>query len=60
MDSVGLAKAISSYWTEQYPQSAGAPAANEQLPLISVAGVQRRIKRALSRRSARPWLLKLG
>jgi len=31
-----------------------------QLPVISIAGIHRRIKQALSGRLARAWLLKLG
>lgn len=60
MDSVGLAKAITSYWSQTFaaPNESNAP--GNELPMISIAGIHRRIKRALSSRSARAWLLKLG
>jgi len=60
MDSIGLAKAITTYWTEKYPTMDHNAESGNPLPIISSAGIQRRIKRALSSRSARAWLLKLG
>jgi len=60
MDSIGLAKAITTYWTERYPTMDHNAESGNPLPIISMEGIQRRIKRALATRSARAWLLKLG
>jgi len=60
MDSVGLARAITNYWVDKYKQPGHQFLNDNQLPVVSIAGIQRRIKRALTSRSARAWLLKLG
>jgi len=64
MDSAGLAQAITTYWSQTFEhqgQGSESPQTDETvLPMISIAGIHRRIKRALSSRSARAWLLKLG
>jgi len=58
MDSPGLANAITQYWQKTYPDSGN----NETLvsQLTTVDGIKRHIKKALSCRSARTWLAKLG
>jgi len=58
MDSTGLANAITQYWQKTYPDSGN----NETLvyQLYTVDGIKRHIKKALSSRSARTWLAKLG
>ena len=58
MDSIGLATAITNYWRNKYPGTAGQEP--EQAQLYTIGGIQRRIKKALSSRSARAWLAKLG
>jgi len=58
MDSAGLAKAITNYWTTTY--SIEISQNQQELPMLSIAGIHRKIKNALSTRSARAWLLKLG
>lgn len=58
MDSAGLANAVTNYWTTTYGDEIRQ--SPEQLPMLSIAGIHRRIKKALSTRSARAWLLKMG
>jgi len=60
MDSVGLARAITNYWVDKYQQLGHQFLNDNQFPVVSIAGIQRRIKRALISRSAHAWLLKLG
>jgi len=60
MDSAGLAQAVTNYWCETYKEQEDALNEQNQLPVISIAGIHRRIKQALSSRLARAWLLKLG
>jgi len=58
MDAAGLAKAITTYWTTTYELAISQP--HQALPMISIAGSDRKIKNALSSCTARSWLLKLG
>ena len=58
MDFAGLARAVTTYWSTSYEEQISQSV--EQLPMLSIAGIHRRIKRALSSRSARAWLLKLS
>jgi len=60
MDSAGLAQAVTNYWSETYLDQHQNESGENPLPRISIAGVHRRIKKALSSCSARAWLLKLG
>ena len=60
MNSAGLAQAVTNYLSETYIDQHPDPSHENFLPIISIAGVHRRIKKALSSRSARAWLLKLG
>jgi len=39
MDSVGLAKAITNYWTEKYSALDEVNDGNNELPIISIAGI---------------------
>jgi len=58
MDSIGLATAITNYWRDKYPGAEGQ--VQEEAQLYSIGGIHRRIKKALSNRSAWAWLAKLG
>ena len=58
MDSIGLATAITNYWRDKFPGGEGQ--AQEPAQLYTIDGIQWRIKKALSNRSARAWLAKLG
>ncbi|RPB05507.1 hypothetical protein L873DRAFT_1825217 [Choiromyces venosus 120613-1] len=58
MSQAGEAKAVTNYWGQTYDEEISRH--DDQLPMISITGIQRRIKLALSSRSARAWLLKLG
>lgn len=58
MDLIELATAITNYWRSKYPGTAGQEP--EQAQLYTIGGIQRQIKKALSSRSARAWLAKLG
>jgi len=58
MDSAGLAQAITNYWTTTYHIEISTH--QPHLPMLSIAGIHRRIKNALSSRSARAWLARLG
>jgi len=58
MDSGGLAKAITTYWTTTYELAISQP--HQALPMISIAGIHHKIKNALSSGTAHSWLLKLG
>jgi len=58
MDSAGLAKAVTTYWSTSYEELIGQ--SPEELPMLSIAGIHHRIKKALSSRSACAWLLRLG
>jgi len=60
MDSAGLAQAVTNYWNEMYHDHEEGRAEHSPLPVISVAGIHQRIKRALTSCTARAWLLKLG
>ena len=60
MDSAGLAQAVTNYWCESYDEQEEGRADHVPLPVITIAGIHRRIKRALTSRTARAWLLKLG
>jgi len=60
MDSVGQAQAVTNYWCEPYDKQEEGRADHVPLPVITIAGIHRRIKRALTSRTARAWLLKLG
>jgi len=60
MDSAGLAQAVTNYWSETYLDQHQNESGENPLPIISITGIHRRIKKALSSCSARAWLLKLG
>jgi len=57
MDFAGLAKPITTYWTTTYELAISQP--HQALPMISIAGIDQKIKNALSSRTARSWLLQL-
>jgi len=58
MDSAGLAQAVTNYWSETYLDHHQNESGENLLPIISIARVHRRIKKAISRRSATSSLLK--
>lgn len=58
MNSAGLAEAVTDYWSETYNTEQAEEA--DQRSGITIARIHRRIKRGLSSRSARAWLLRLG
>jgi len=60
MDSAGLAQAVTNPWRETDLDQHRNESGENPLPIISITGVYRRIHQALSSRSARPWLMKLG
>jgi len=60
MDSAGLAQAVTNYWCESYDDQEEGRADNSPLPVITIARIHRRIKHALTSRTARAGRLKLG
>ena len=58
MDSIGLATAITNYWKGTYRNPLSDPIQQNQLYTIDC--IRRQIRNALSSRSARSWLAKLG
>ena len=58
MGSAGLANAVTNNWTTIYGDEIRQSL--EESPMLSIAGIHHRIKEALSTRSARACLLKIG
>jgi len=53
MDSAGLAQAVTNYWSATYLDQHQNESGGNPLPIISIAGVYRRIKRPIKSLSKR-------